>query len=203
MNAERRAVEQQIVWEAAGTGRRMGQRSAYVLAAEDWHPGVIGIVASRIAERYHRPASWWRSMRNLATGSGRSIPGFDLLAALHAGAEHIERYGGHRAAAGLTHRRDRIDALRTAFEGHAARVLTPELLAAARTRRCDRLGRRPGLDLAEELEQLEPCGMGNPQPQLLVPGARFGDPRAMGEGRHLRFTVTSGRRARARGGIWL
>ena len=193
VNAERRAVEQRIVWEAEALVAEIGERPAYVLAAEGWHPGVIGIVASRIVERYHRPTLLVAiDEEGLGHGSGRSIPGFDLLDALHAAAEHMERYGGHRAAAGFSVRRDRIELLRSALEEHSARVLTPELLEPLE--RVDAIvsGAELGLGLAEELEQLEPCGMGNPQARLLVPGARFGEPRPMGEGRHLRFSVASG-----------
>jgi single-stranded-DNA-specific exonuclease len=198
VNVERRAVERQILWEAQAEVAGLGLRSAYVLAAEDWHPGVIGIVASRIAESYHRPAILISLDGELGTGSGRSIPGFDLLGALHAAAGHLERYGGHRAAAGLTVRRERIEELRATVEAHAEAVLTPELLSPVE--RIDAIvsGADLGLGFAEELESLAPCGMGNPHPKLLVPGARFKDPRPMGEGRHLRFTVTSGgTRARA------
>ncbi|MGZ4179972.1 MAG: single-stranded-DNA-specific exonuclease RecJ [Solirubrobacteraceae bacterium] len=198
VNVERRAVERQILWEAQAEVARLGPRSAYVLAAEGWHPGVIGIVASRIAESYHRPAILISLDAEIGTGSGRSIPGFDLLGALHAAEGHLERYGGHRAAAGLTIRRDRVDELRAAIEAHAEAVLTPDLLQPVE--RIDAIvsGADLGLGFAEELESLAPCGMGNPQPKLLVPGARFKDPRPMGEGRHLRFTVTSGgSRARA------
>ncbi len=199
VNIERRAVERQILWEAQTEAASMGARSAYVLAAEDWHPGVIGIVASRIAERYHRPAILVALDGGLGTGSGRGIPGFDLLGALHACAEHLDRYGGHRAAAGLTVRRERLDQFREAVELHAESVLTEDLLQPLE--RIDAIvsGTELGLGFAEELRALEPCGMGNPQPKLLVPGARFEDPRAMGEdGKHLRFTVTSGgTRARA------
>ena len=99
----------------------LGVRSAYVLAGEGWHPGVIGIVASRIVERHHRPTILVALEGDLGAGSGRSIPGFDLLAALHAGAGHLERYGGHRAAAGLTVRRDAVAAFRACVEAHAAR----------------------------------------------------------------------------------
>ena len=199
VNIERRAVERQILWEAQSEVASMGTRSAYVLAAEDWHPGVIGIVASRIAERYHRPAILIALDGELGTGSGRSIPGFDLLGALHASAAQLERYGGHRAAAGLTVRRDRLEELRDAIERHAESVLTEDLLHPLE--RIDAIvsGTELGLGFAEELRALEPCGMGNPQPKLMVPGARFEDPRPMGEdGKHLRFTVTSGgTRARA------
>src|SRR5205823_3392845 len=98
-------VEQRITWEAEALVNAAGPRSMYVLAGEGWHPGVIGIVASRIAERHHSPAVLVAWDGELGTGSARSISGFDLLGALHGCAEHMERYGGHRAAAGLTIRR--------------------------------------------------------------------------------------------------
>jgi single-stranded-DNA-specific exonuclease len=192
VNTERRAVEQRIVWEAEAQVAQLGARSAFVLAGEDWHPGVVGIVASRVVERHHRPAILIALDGELGTGSGRSIPGFDLLGALHAGAEQMERYGGHRAAAGLTVRRDRVEALRAAIEAHAERVLTPELLQPLERVDAVVSGSELGLPLAEELRRLEPCGLGNAGARLLVPGARFGDLRAMGEGRHARFTVSSG-----------
>jgi single-stranded-DNA-specific exonuclease len=199
LNVERRAVEQRIGWEADELVAAMGGRSAYVLAAEGWHQGVIGIVASRVVERYHRPAILIAlDGDELAHGSGRSIPGFDLLGALHAAAGSIERYGGHRAAAGLTIARGRIDDLRAAVERHAEAVLTPEMLAPVQRIDAIVAGTELGLGLAEELARLEPCGLGNPGPQLLVPGARFTDVRPMGEGKHARFSVISaGTKARA------
>src|SRR5205085_4178656 len=100
-NSERRAVERHIAWEVDAHVAELGERSAYVLAAEGWHPGVIGIVASRVVESHHRPAVLVALEEGgLGRGSGRSIPGFDLLGALHACAAHLEQYGGHRAAAG-------------------------------------------------------------------------------------------------------
>jgi single-stranded-DNA-specific exonuclease len=198
INAERRAVEQRILWEAESQVRELGARPGYVLWSEDWHPGVVGIVASRIVESHHRPAVLVAVDGDTGGGSGRSIPGFDLLGALDAGAAHLRRYGGHRAAAGLTIDIRQLDAFRAAFEAHAEAVLTPDLLE--RVERVDAVvsGHELGLGLAEELEALEPCGMGNPSPRLLVPGGRFDDVRPMGEGRHARFSVISGGvRARA------
>jgi single-stranded-DNA-specific exonuclease len=199
VNVERRAAEQRTVWEAESQVAELGARSAYVLAADGWHPGVVGIVASRIVERHHRPAVLIGIDEDgIGHGSARSIPGFDLLAGLHAAAPHLERYGGHRAAAGLTVHREQIEALRDAFERHASALLTPELLQPVE--RVDAIvsGSELGLGLAEELAVLEPCGVGNPGVRLLVPGARFDDLRTMGEGRHARFSVRSGgARARA------
>jgi single-stranded-DNA-specific exonuclease len=193
LNAERRAVEQRIVWEAESRVAALGERPAYVVAGEGWHPGVVGIVASRIVERWHRPAIVIALEGDAGTGSGRSIPGFDLLAALQASAEHLERYGGHRAAAGISIARERIEAFTERFEEHARSVLTEELLAPVEVVDAVASGSELGLALAEELERLEPTGIGNPSIRLLVPGARLRDLRTMGEeGRHARFTVCSG-----------
>jgi len=193
-NAHRRAVERQIAWEAEAQVDELGQRSSYVLAGAGWHPGVIGIVASRIAERCHRPAVLVAlGGEGLCSGSARSIPGFDLLGALHACAEHLERYGGHRAAAGLMIRQDQVDLLRSAFEHQAESMLTPEMLQPVQSVDAIVSGSQLGLTLAEELERLEPSGVGNPRPRLLVPGARLRDLRPMGEsGRHARFSLEAG-----------
>ena len=96
---------------AGPRGRGRGSLPAYVLWGEDWHPGVIGIVASRIAERHHRPALLIALDGDQGTGSGRSIPAFDLLGGLDACAGHLLRHGGHRAAAGCTVARAELDAL--------------------------------------------------------------------------------------------
>ena len=192
VNTERRMVEQRIVWEAEAQVAELGERFSYVLAGEGWHPGVVGIVASRIVERHHRPVVVVALEGDVGSGSARSIPGFDLLGALHASAEHLDRYGGHRAAAGMSIRRDRLDGFRSALERHAEEVLLPEMLVPRERVDAIASGCELGLELAEELERLEPCGMGNPRSRLLVPGARLRDLRPMGEGRHLRFVVGSG-----------
>ena len=193
VNAERRSVEERITWEAEAQVAELGERPFYVLAGEGWHPGVVGIVASRIAEHHHRPAAVIAlDSDRPAQGSARSIPGFDLLAALDACAGEMEKHGGHRAAAGLTVQPGRVQPLREALERYAEDVLTPELLAPAETVDAVVSGSELGLALAEELEQLEPTGMGNPRPRLLLPGGRFGDVRPMGEGRHARFVVSAG-----------
>ena len=201
VNAERRLTEQRILFAAEAQVAELGARPAYVLAGEDWHPGVVGIVASRIAERYHRPAvliAWGEEGAQSGTGSGRSVPGFDLLAGLNACANHLNRHGGHKAAAGLEIERERLDAFRAAFEAHAEEHLTEDLLHP--TERVDAVvaGDELGLDLAEELDLLAPFGQGNPSVKLLVPAATLTNPRPMGENRHVRFTVESGgRRAQA------
>jgi single-stranded-DNA-specific exonuclease len=192
VNAERRDVETRIRFEAEAQVAEQGPAAAYVLAAEGWHPGVIGIVAARVAERHHRPAVLIALEGEHGTGSGRSIPAFDLLGGLHACARHLERYGGHRAAAGVTLRRAALDGFREAFAAHAADVLAPEDLVPEVRVDAVVQGDALTLALAEELERLAPFGAGNPPVTLLVPAAELADPRALGEGRHVAFRLHAG-----------
>ena len=197
-NSERRAREREVDNAAESSVRELpeGLREArgLVVAGEDWHPGVVGIVASRLVERHQRPAVVVSlDGEGGGRGSGRSIPGFDLLAALEACAEHLESFGGHRAAAGLSLRAENLDAFREAFAAHANAVLAPEDLQ--RTERIDAMvgGVGLGLELAEELGKLAPFGIGNPGVRLMVPSARVSDVRTMGEeGKHSRFSLHSG-----------
>jgi single-stranded-DNA-specific exonuclease len=198
-NAERRHTETRILFEAEAQVREAGEQAAYVLAGDGWHPGVIGIVASRIAERHHRPCVLIALDGEEGTGSGRSIPAFDLLGGLDAASAHLLRHGGHRAAAGCTVARSEVDAFRAAFVAHAGAVLGSEDLVPVERVDAVVAGDELGLGLAEELERLAPFGIGNPAVSLLVPAARLVDARPMGEeGRHVRFTVEAGgHRARA------
>jgi single-stranded-DNA-specific exonuclease len=191
-NTERRDVETRIRFEAEAQVAEQGSAAAYVLASEGWHAGVIGIVAARIAERHHRPCVLIALDGEEGTGSGRSIAGFDLLGGLHAASETLQRYGGHRAAAGLSIARADVPAFREAFAAHAASVLTPEDLRPEVRVDAVAPGDALTLSLAEELEQLAPFGQGNPAVSLLVPAALLDDPRPMGEGRHVAFTLSAG-----------
>jgi single-stranded-DNA-specific exonuclease len=199
LNRERQDTETRILFEAEAARAEHPEAPAYVLAGEGWHPGVIGIVASRMVERYHRPCVVIALDGDSGRGSGRSISAFDLHTALAACGEHLTRFGGHRAAAGLEIDREAIDAFRAAFVAHAASVLSPDDLIAEQ--RIDAVvpGDALGTPLAEELERLAPFGHGNPAPTLLVPAARVGEVRSMGEdGQHARFTLSGGgSRARA------
>lgn len=197
-NSERRATEREVD-SAAETARRelpeeLKEANGLVLAGEGWHPGVVGIVASRLVERHHRPVVVISlDEEGGGRGSGRSIPGFDLHAALEVCSEHLETFGGHKAAAGLSLKAENLEAFRAAFAKHAGEVLEPEDLR--RTERIDAMvgGVGLGLDLAEELGQLAPFGMGNPGVRLMVPSARMTDVRTMGEeGKHARFSLHSG-----------
>jgi single-stranded-DNA-specific exonuclease len=192
VNAERRDVETQIRFQAEALVAEHPQARALVLASEGWHPGVIGIVASRIAERHHRPAILIALDGEAGSGSGRSIRAFDLLGGLHAASGHLLRYGGHKAAAGLTIAASEVDAFREAFLEHADAVLTDDDLIPEVRIDAVAQGDALSLDLAEELQQLAPFGMGNPGVSLLVPAAKLSDPRGIGEGRHVAFTLSAG-----------
>ena len=196
-NSERRAAEREVD-AAAESARRelpedLQEAHGFVVAGRDWHPGVVGIVASRLVERHGRPAIVISlDGEGNGRGSGRSIPGFDLLAGLEACAEHLEGFGGHKAAAGLQMKAENVEAFQRAFAAHANEALSAEDLR--RTEKVDAIvgGVGLGLDLAEELKQLAPFGMGNPGVRLLVPSARVSDVRTMGEGKHARFSLHSG-----------
>ena len=197
-NHERRRVEGRVRIEAEAQVAELGERSAYVLAGEGWHAGVVGIVASRLAERHGRPFVLIALEGERGKGSGRSVEGFDLLAALSACASHLLRHGGHRAAAGLEIERGRVAQFAAALDDHATAILAGEELVAVE--RVDAVvgGEEVGMTLAEELQALAPFGRGNPSVALMLADASFSDARPMGEGRHVRFTVQSGgARARA------
>ncbi|HEY6223372.1 MAG TPA: single-stranded-DNA-specific exonuclease RecJ [Gemmatimonadales bacterium] len=193
LNARRQEMDQQILVSAEAALAAQGgeEDRAIVLAADDWHPGVIGIVASRLVERYGRPTFLiaWEGERG--RGSGRSIPRFDLHGALHRVGDYLEKFGGHSMAAGLTVRRERYPEFRVAFLEVAAQLLRAEDLVPAQ--RIDL--ELPLANLSEDLERLmrhlEPCGMGNPAPVFGVRGARAVGARRVGTN-HLKFLLDDG-----------
>jgi single-stranded-DNA-specific exonuclease len=194
LNRERQAVEERIVREAVA---RVGEwpesrrrQQGYVLADEGWHEGVIGIVASRLVERFNRPVVLIAGTDELWKGSGRSIASFDLHSALGTCAEHLERFGGHRAAAGLSIRPGQVEAFAEAFAAEAGRHLVEEdLRPVTRIDAVVPRGTTLTLDLCEELHRLAPFGLGNPAVTLLASGCELGDLATVGDGKHLRFRV--------------
>jgi single-stranded-DNA-specific exonuclease len=193
LNRERQMVEERILREAVAQveswpeSRR--RRRGYVVAGEGWHEGVIGIVASRLVEKYNRPVVMIAGTDGEWKGSGRSVPAFDLHGGLGACAAHLERFGGHRAAAGLTIAPERVETFAVAFAAHADEVLTEEDLQPVT--RVDAIvpGAKLNLDLCSELGRLAPFGIGNPGVMLLVDGCEIADPSTVGDGKHLRFRV--------------
>jgi single-stranded-DNA-specific exonuclease len=193
LNRERQAVEQRILRDAIDEieswpeSRR--RHRGYVVAGENWHEGVIGIVASRLVERYNRPVVMIAGTDGIWKGSGRSVPAFDLHGGLAACASHLESFGGHRAAAGLSVDAARVETFAAAFAAHADAVLTEDDLR--RVTRVDAIvpGAKLGLDLCAELGRLAPFGLGNPGVLLLVDGCELAELSTVGDGKHLRFRV--------------
>lgn len=194
-NAERQATERRILDEAVDMVETSGAYPdcrSIVLASRTWHQGVVGIVASRLVERYHRPTILISLDEDgSAKGSGRSIPGFHLLDAITACSTFLERFGGHRYAAGVGLRADAVTAFAAAFETEAARLLTVDDLVAQLDVDAEA---QPGditPELARELKRLEPFGAGNPEPVLFMRGLRVMEHRVVGDG-HLKLRLAGG-----------
>jgi single-stranded-DNA-specific exonuclease len=195
LNRDRQAVEERILREAIAQvdewpEARRRQRG-YVVAGGDWHRGVIGIVASRLVERYHRPVVLIAGGEDEWTGSGRSIPSFDLHGALAACAGHLERWGGHRAAAGLSIKEESLGAFAEAFAAHAGGALADEDLVPSVQIDAVVRGTELTLSLSRELETLAPFGLGNPGVVLMAVGCELSELGAVGEGKHLKLAVTA------------
>ena len=194
LNRDRQAVEDKILRAAIAQVEEWPEarrrRRGYVVWGEDWHEGVIGIVASRLVERYHRPVVLIAGGDGLWKGSGRSIPSFDLHGALGGCAGFLERFGGHRAAAGLSIAPESVESFADAFAAHAEGALEPDDMIP--TTMVDAVlprGAKLTLDLCEELHRLSPFGLANPDVTLLAPGCELGELATVGDGKHLRFRV--------------
>ena len=196
LNRRRQDIDRETLTQARAQLADPVLRDAYglVIAREGWHPGVIGIVASRIVEETGKPTLLISVSGDEGKGSGRSIPAFDLHGALAGCRDILLRFGGHRAAAGITVSADRIPELARRFDAAARAVLRPEDLAPE-----IRIDLEVGLgDITAELEALlrhfEPFGLGNPGPVLLARGVRVvGTPRIVGEnGLKLRLKSPTG-----------
>ena len=193
LNRDRQAVEERIVREAIeaieGWPEARRRRRGYVVAGEGWHEGVIGIVASRLVERYRRPVVLIAGTDGDWKGSGRSIPSFDLHDGLRDCAGHLERWGGHAAAAGLSIKPEQVEAFTEAFGAIADERLADDDLRPLTKVDAFVHGGELTLELCGELARLAPFGLGNPGVTLLLTGCEVVEPATCGEGKHLRFRV--------------
>lgn len=196
-NTERQTVERTILEEAVAIvdgGGNYPACKSIVLASGSWHQGVIGIVASRLVERYHRPTIMIAiDEKGDAKGSGRSIPGFHLLEALTACSGHLERFGGHRYAAGVGLQAGAVNDFAAAFEDVAGRTLGDSELAPTLEVDGEIYPADVDADLVNELKRLEPFGVGNPEPTLMMRGVAVVERRIVGDG-HLKLRVAAGGR---------
>jgi single-stranded-DNA-specific exonuclease len=193
-NFQRRKIDEETFSEAQEIADQylgVNNNSAIVLHQESWHPGVIGIVASRLVERYYRPTIMLTTVDGIAKGSARSISGFNIYEALKRCEDKIIQFGGHKYAAGLTVELSRLDEFRDAFNQVASELLTEDLLT-------------PSIFIDSEvqlsdltpkfirvLSQFAPFGPENMRPVFAVRGVEVvGQPRIVGKD-HLRFKVRS------------
>ncbi|MEX1017382.1 MAG: DHHA1 domain-containing protein [Phycisphaeraceae bacterium] len=198
-NDRRRATERTIVEQAGEMVREAGYDAedarAIVVAGQDWHPGVVGIVASRLVEQFGRPAIVLNiDEQGVAHGSARSVDGVSIHDALTACREHLDRFGGHAMAAGLALDAGRLDAFRDELIAYvndrlSVEQLTPVLKIDAELTLADCT-----LELFEQIQQLGPFGRGNPRPKLLLRNVTLdAAAQPMGQrGRHLQLRLRQG-----------
>jgi single-stranded-DNA-specific exonuclease len=199
-NLRRRQIERDILLAARARLEEEyepGHAGGIVLGDAEWHAGVIGIVASRLVDRFHRPVALVAFDGETGRGSCRSIPGLHLHEALTRCAAHLESFGGHEKAAGFSIRADRFEGFRRAFDEAVREALTPTDLV--KRIRVDVSAPLSSIDAAvvRDVERLAPFGEGNPRPVFASRGVRVaGQVRRMGkEGQHLTFLAGDGRAA--------
>jgi len=194
LNRERQEAEQQIVDELV---ERLGKIPSpddlpfLVLEGEGWHPGVIGIVASRLIERFHRPTLVLSCdpEDGTATGSGRSIPAFHLLESLESARELFLRFGGHRQAAGCTLPAEKIPELRERLNRYAGAALRPEDFIPALQLDAELAFREITDQTMSQLARLEPHGLGNPSPAFSTAAVKLAAPPRLLKERHLKLQM--------------
>lgn len=190
-NRERQKVQQDITEKAFIEASEFPNSSFMVVAGEGWHKGVVGLAASRVAERFYRPTIVFSIEDGIATGSARSIKGFDLFAALSSVSDLLDSFGGHVAAAGMKAKHADLDALRTRLNKYADEMIpaderTPELLIDAVLR-----PESLNLQLLDDLAAFEPYGAGNPRPVFLTKDLTLRDMPFVMKEKHLRLKLVS------------
>lgn len=195
LNRERQAVEQAICADAIDQIQKLRseERSALVLSSEDWHQGVVGIVASRLSEKYSCPSFMIHLKDGTGKGSCRSYGGFNLFAALESCSDLLDGYGGHELAAGFTIPEGNIDAFRQRMNRYVRSAMDGVLPVSSLE--LDAAIACPGevtLDQVEQLSLLEPYGAGNPRPAFALLGATVDAIQSVGQGRHLKLRLSKG-----------
>lgn len=197
LNNSRESLERSVYLAATKQAKELFDLSsdaALVLDGAGWHPGVIGIVAGRLSDKYHRPVvivSWDQLGAKPGVGSARSVPGLKLHEALAACSTHLESHGGHAQAAGLKIHPQHIDAFRTDFCEYVASELRDEDRVAEVVIDAETPLSQLTLSTVQQIEQLAPFGQGNPRPVLCASGIRLAEPpRRMGKSqRHLSLKI--------------
>lgn len=196
-NRERRGVEETVLQEAEAQVAEMypqGVEAAIVVGAPGWHPGVLGIVASRLMRKFHRPSIVLGFDENgVGKGSGRSIPGLPLVDALRECSRFLDKFGGHDMAAGVSLPGENFAAFRTAFQACASARLTAEQLVPCLELDAELFLEELNEKMLEQYEALAPFGMGYPQPLFLVRGVTPGGSPRMLKEKHMQLSLRQGR----------
>lgn len=195
LNRQRQSMENDIRDEAMEKIAKecdIENDRAIVLWNEHWHHGIIGVVTSKLADTLGKPVILLCVEGDEARGSGRSVEGFNLFAALQANAEYILKFGGHELASGLTLKTENLEAFRRAFLAYADRELRPEACIPTMNVDCEACPNDFTLDSVEALSVLEPFGMANPQPLFCLRDLRVVCISSIGNDRHTRLILASG-----------
>ncbi len=195
LNRKRQAVEQDICADAIQQIEKLPEesRSALVLASEKWHQGVVGIVASRLSEKYSCPSFMIHLKDGCGKGSCRSYGGFNLFSALDACSDLLDGFGGHELAAGFTIKEENVPAFRTRMNRYVRTSMDGELPISSLE--VDAAIRCPGevtLEEVDALGMLEPYGAGNPRPVFALLGATVDAVQPVGQGKHLKLRLSKG-----------
>ena len=203
-NKERQAEENKIMQEAYDKidALDINKNPVIVLDADDWHHGVIGIVSSRITEKYSRPsilvsfegnAEDVDHLDNVGKGSGRSIKGMNLVDALCYCGDHLVKFGGHELAAGLSVTREQLPIFIEKINEFARANLSEEDMVPVIEADCEMEFADATIALADSLQLLEPYGVGNPVPQFIMKNVFVSEVSGVSENKHTRFTLTDGK----------
>ncbi len=192
-NKERQNIEKRIFEEAVAKieNDHLDKNNSIVLGSENWHHGVIGIVASKITELYFKPSILICFEENIGKGSGRSIPGFDLHGALCATSEYLEKYGGHEMAVGLSLKQEKFEEFTKAFEEKAEESHTEDIVPVVKIDKEVSL-KDITLENVRSLNLLEPFGEANKTPIFIYRNLKIDSIRALSEGKHLKLTLKDG-----------
>ena len=194
-NQQRRVLEAEVLQHALAQAETMfdgGDRYSLVLAGEDWHPGVLGIVASRVVERFHRPTVVIGFQQGEGKGSARSIRGFPMVEGFRLCAHSLEKFGGHEFAGGLSIKAENIARFAEAFEQAARQLLAPDDLAPRLEIDAPLEFAEIGMPLLRELEALQPYGIGNPEPTFMTADVEVCERKAFSAG--VRYRLRQGGR---------
>ena len=195
-NSFRQGVQNSIYEQAVGiieSDKDLLSGKIIIVHGESWHHGVVGIVASKLVDRYHKPAFVLSIEGDTAVGSGRSVEGFNLFQCMEACGSLLIKFGGHAQAGGLTLKADNIGAFKSRINAYAAENLSDSLLEQSLNINCIISPCDISMETAKQLRLMEPYGQGNNMPVLLMKGVAIADKKLIGGGKHLKLKISLNR----------